>query len=223
MVLAAGRGERLRPLTDTLPKPLVPVAGTPLLVRHLERLGQAGFREVVVNHAHLGHLIEQALGDGSRWGVTLRFSPERPGALGTGGGVRNALPLIGDDAFLVVNGDIWTDFPFERLRRGPSGLAHLVLVPNPAHHPRGDFALEDARVIAGGKARLTFSGIGVYRPELFDGTAPGAFPLGPLLRDAAARGEVSGEAYAGAWFDVGTLERLAQVEAAIAGRAASST
>ncbi len=213
MILAAGRGERMRPLTDTVPKPLLPVAGKPLIVHHLERLAAAGFREVVINHAHLGHQIEEALGDGAQWGLQIHYSPERPSALGTGGGIQNALPLIGEGAFLVVNGDVWTDYPLERLTRAPAGPAHLVLVPNPNHHLSGDFPLVDGRVGARSGERLTFSGIGVYRPELFAGQAAGAFPLGPLLRAAAARGDVTGERYDGAWFDVGTPERLAEVEA----------
>lgn len=221
MVLAAGRGERMRPLTDTVPKPLVRLAGKPLLVHHLERLARAGFREVVVNHAHLGHLIEQALGDGGRWGLRILYSPERPGALGTGGGIRNALTLIGDAPFLVVNGDVWTDYPLERLPQAPRGLAHLVLVPNPPHHPTGDFALVGDQVRPDDGPRQTFSGIGVYRATLFADAGPGAFPLGPLLREAAARSAVSGEVHAGAWFDVGTLERLAEAEAFLAGRSAA--
>lgn len=213
MILAAGRGERMRPLTDTVPKPLLPVAGKPLIVHHLERLAVAGFRDVVINHAHLGHQIEEVLGDGVQWGLRIRYSPERPAALGTGGGIHNALHLIGAAPFLVVNGDVWTDFPFEHLRTVPAGLAHLILVPNPPHHPAGDFPLDGERVAAAAGTQLTFSGIGVYRPELFAGQGAGAFPLGPLLRAAAARGEVTGERYDGAWFDVGTPERLAEVEA----------
>jgi len=189
------------------------VAGKPLIVHHLERLAAAGFREVVINHAHLGHQVEDGLGDGARWGLRIRYSPERPSALGTGGGIQNALPLIGEAPFLVVNGDVWTDYPFDRLPPAPAGLAHLVLVPNPPHHPEGDFPLDGERVGAGSGSRFTFSGIGVYRPELFAGQASGAFPLGPLLRAAAARAEVTGEGYDGAWFDVGTPERLAEVEA----------
>jgi MurNAc alpha-1-phosphate uridylyltransferase len=211
MILAAGRGERMRPLTDRVPKPLVPVGGRPLIVHHLERLAAAGLREVVINHAHLGELIEAALGDGSRWGLAIRYSPESPAALGTGGGIHNALALIGDSPFVVVNGDVWTDFPYGRLT-APPGLAHLVLVPNPAHNATGDFGLEDGRVVPDSR-RLTFSGIGVYRPRLFAASAAGAFALGPLLRETAGRGEVTGEVYEGAWFDVGTLERLAEVEA----------
>ena len=239
MILAAGRGERLRPLTDTVPKPLISVAGKPLIVHHLEHLAAAGFREVVINHAHLGARIEEALGDGSRWGLQIRYSPEAPGALGTGGGIHRALPLLGPGPFLVVNGDVWTDLPFADLARGPlwpeqeslglalpptdsartpAGLAHLVLVPNPPHNPGGDFPLDGDRVGDGPGERLTFSGIGVYQPALFAGQTPGAFALGPLLREAAARGQVSGEVYSGAWFDVGTPERLAEVEAYLLGR-----
>jgi MurNAc alpha-1-phosphate uridylyltransferase len=217
MILAAGRGERMRPLTDRVPKPLLPVAGRPLVVHHLERLAAAGFREVIINHAHLGDLIEQALGDGARLGVSIRYSPERPAALGTGGGIRNALPLIGSDPFLVVNGDVWTDLPLAPLRHPPRGLAHVVLVPNPPHHPRGDFHLEGGQVTEGAGERLTFSGIGVYRPGLFADHAPGVFALGPLIREAAGLGQVTGERHDGVWFDVGTPGRLAEVEAFLRG------
>lgn len=218
MILAAGRGERMRPLTDTVPKPLIPVAGKPLVVHHLEHLAAAGFREIVVNHAHLGAEIEKALGDGSRWGLRIRYSPEAPTALGTGGGIHRALPLLGPRPFLVVNGDVWTDFPFADLAHAPAALAHLVLVPNPPHNPKGDFPLDGDRVGDGPGERLTFSGIGVYQPALFAGQTPGAFALGPLLRAAAARGQVSGELYEGAWFDVGTPDRLAEAEAYLQGR-----
>ena len=218
MILAAGRGERMRPLTDTVPKPLIPVAGKPLVVHHLEHLAAAGFREIVVNHAHLGAEIEKALGDGSRWGLQIRYSPEAPGALGTGGGIHRALPLLGPGPFLVVNGDVWTDLPFADLAHAPAALAHLVLVPNPPHNPKGDFPLDGDRVGDGPGERLTFSGIGVYQPALFAGQTPGAFALGPLLRAAAARGQVSGELYEGAWFDVGTPDRLAEAEAYLQGR-----
>lgn len=218
MVLAAGRGERLRPLTDHTPKPLLPVAGEPLIVRHLVRLVAANFVDVVINHAHLGDRIERTLGDGSAFGARIRYSPEQPEALGTGGGIHQALALIGARPFLVVNGDVWTEYPLERLRSGPEGLAHLVLVPNPVHHPRGDFALADGFVGADGDTRYTFSGIGTYRPDLFAGCRGGAFPLAPLLRDAAEEGLVTGELYTGAWFDVGTVERLAAAEAYSSGR-----
>ena len=211
MLLAAGRGERMRPLTDHTPKPLLRVAGQTLIEHHIEALARAGIRELVVNHAHLGAQLIAALGDGSGYGVHIDYSAEPPGALETGGGIFNALPLLGEAPFLVVNADIWTDFDFATLPQQPESLAHLVLVDNPAHHPQGDFALENGRVYADGPARLTFSGIGVYRPALFTGSPPGPFPLAPLLRRAMAAGQVSGERYAGAWFDIGTPERLADV------------
>jgi len=211
MLLAAGRGERMRPLTDHTPKPLLRVAGYALIEHHIEALARAGIRELVVNHAHLGAQLIAALGDGSDYGVHIAYSAEPPGALETGGGILNALPLLGDASFVVINSDIWTDFDFASLPRQPEGLAHLVLVDNPAHHPQGDFALEDGRVRDAGPVRLTFSGIGVYRPALFAESPVGPFPLAPLLRRAIAAGQVSGERYAGAWFDIGTPERLADV------------
>jgi MurNAc alpha-1-phosphate uridylyltransferase len=211
MLLAAGRGERMRPLTDHTPKPLLRVAGRTLIEHHIEALARAGIRELVVNHAHLGAQLIAALGEGSDYGVHIDYSAEPSGALETGGGIFNALPLLGESPFLVVNADIWTDFDFAALPRQPESLAHLVLVDNPAHHPQGDFALENDRVLADGPVRLTFSGIGVYRPALFMGSLPGPFPLAPLLRRAMLSGQVSGEHYAGAWFDIGTPERLAAV------------
>jgi MurNAc alpha-1-phosphate uridylyltransferase len=207
MILAAGRGERMRPLTDHIPKPLLQAGGKPLIVHHLERLASAGIRDIVINHAHLGGQIEAALGDGSRWGVRIRYSPEGK-ALETGGGIFRALPLLGLNPFLVVNGDIWTDLDFSRLRIETDRLAHLVLVNNPPHHPGGDFALTDGRVLAEGEPRYTFSGIGVYHPDLFRDHEPGAFPLAPLLREAMRRDLVSGELYRGRWSDVGTPGRL---------------
>jgi len=211
MLLAAGRGERMRPLTDHTPKPLLRVAGRTLIERHIEALARAGIRELVVNHAHLGAQLIAALGDGSGYGVHIDYSAEPPGALETGGGIFNALPLLGEAPFVVVNADIWTDYDFTALPRQLEPLAHLVLVDNPAHHPQGDFALENGRVRADGPSRLTFSGIGVYRPTLFSGSPPGPFPLAPLLRRAMTAGQVSGERYAGVWFDIGTPERLAAV------------
>lgn len=218
MILAAGRGERLRPLTDRLPKPLVPVAGRPLIEYTIERLAAAGFRELVINLAWLGELIADALGDGNRFGVRIEYSREGWPALETGGGIREALPLLGNEPFLVVNGDVLVDFPFGTLRDEPRGLAHLVLVPNPRHHPAGDFALVDGRVAceqAAGLPRYTFSGVGVYRPELFAGLSRGRFPLAPLLREAMVAGAVSGRLHEGLWLDIGTYERLAQAEAAL--------
>lgn len=211
MILAAGRGERMRPLTDHTPKPLLPAGGKPLIQHHIEKLAAAGFRQLVINHAHLGAQIEAALGDGARWGLSIQYSAEQQ-ALETGGGIFRALPLIGPDPFLVINGDVWTDLDLARLRRPPEGLAHLVLVDNPPHHPGGDFALCDGLVSDTGGTRLTFAGIGVYRPELFAGCRPGAFPLAPLLRSAMARGQVSGEHHRGRWLDVGTPERLQTLE-----------
>lgn len=214
MILAAGRGERMRPLTDSRPKPLLEVRGRPLIVRHIERLAAAGFRELVINTAWLGEQIHAVLGDGAAWGVAIAYSDEPPGALETGGGIHHALPLLGDAPFVVVNGDVWTDYPFAGLRRGLTGgdLAHLVLVDNPPQHPGGDFALRDGRVAVDGEPVLTFSGIGVYHPGLFADCRAGAFKLAPLLRRAMAEGRVAGEHYAGAWSDVGTPERLAALD-----------
>lgn len=211
MILAAGRGERMRPLTDNTPKPLLKAGGNYLIDYHLRALAAAGFENVVINHAHLGEQLEQALGDGDRYGLTIHYSPERT-ALETGGGIFNALPLLGDEPFLVINGDVWTDYPFERLRTQAVQLAHLVLVDNPPQHPKGDFALSDGLVSEGQGERLTFSGIGVYRAELFAGCKSGAFPLAPILRRAMAADLVSGEHYQGRWFDIGTPERLTQLD-----------
>lgn len=174
MILAAGRGERMRPLTDHTPKPLLQAGGRPLIAYHILALAAAGFCDVVINHAHLGTQIEQALGDGSRFGVSIHYSPEGQ-ALETGGGIFRALPLLGPGPFLVVNGDIWTDYDYTRLPSEPAGLAHLVLVDNPPHHPRGDFALAGQRVETEGPALLTFSGIGVYRPELLPAARRASF------------------------------------------------
>ena len=213
MVLAAGRGERMRPLTDHTPKPLLPVAGQPLIVHHLKALRAAGIGEIVINTGHLGEQLPAALGDGRDWGVRIAWSPEPPEALETGGGIFQALPLLGLEPFVVVNGDVWTDYPFVRLPAAPAGLAYLVLVSNPPHHPHGDFALAaDGAVGERGEPRFTFSGISVLRPELFAGCAPGRFPLGPLLRRAIATGQVSGEYYAGGWRDIGTPQRLAELD-----------
>ncbi len=213
MILAAGRGERMRPLTDTTPKPLLAVGGRPLIEWHLQALAEAGFRDVVINHAWLGAQIEQRLGNGERFGLRIRYSPEPAGALETAGGIVNALPLLGDGPFAVINGDIWTDYPLAQLPRSlGEDLAHLVLVDNPPHHPQGDFALQGGRVVADAEPRLTFSGIGVYAPQLFAGLEPGVRPLAPLLRAAMAERRVGGEHYRGRWFDIGTPERLAELD-----------
>jgi MurNAc alpha-1-phosphate uridylyltransferase len=212
LILAAGRGERLRPLTDHTPKPLLEAGGRPLIEHIVAALAQAGYAELVVNLAHLGGQIQARLGDGGRFGVHIAYSQEGEEALETGGGIHRALPLLGEAPFLVVNGDLATDYPFERLRNRPEGLAHLVLVENPAHHPRGDFAVAGGQVLAQGEPRHTFSGIGVYRPELFAACEPGKFPLAPLLRSAMALGKVGGEVYPGFWMDIGTLERLQEFD-----------
>jgi N-acetyl-alpha-D-muramate 1-phosphate uridylyltransferase len=220
MILAAGRGERMRPLTDRTPKPLLPAGGKPLIQHQIERLAAAGFRQLIINHAHLGGQIETALGDGAPFGVSIRYSPEGEGrALETGGGIFNALPLLGEHPFLVVNGDTWTDIDFAALREAlkEDDLAHLVLVDNPAHHPQGDFSLQQDRVRDEGTKRLTFSGVGVYRPALFEGCAPGAFPLAPLLRRAMSEGRVGGRLHRGRWSDIGTPERLAELDRSLSG------
>lgn len=219
MILAAGKGERLRPLTLHTPKPLIRAGGVPLIEYHLRALAAAGFTEIVINHAWLGQQIEDHLGDGSRFGVTIQYSAEGE-PLETGGGIFKALPLLGDNPFAVVNGDIWTDYDFAGLRQPLTGLAHLVLVDNPAHHPGGDFHLQGAQVLDAvpGVDALTYSGIAVLSPALFKGAAPCAFKLAPLLRTAMADGQVTGERLQGHWVDVGTHERLAEVESLIKGK-----
>ncbi|MFJ5299686.1 N-acetylmuramate alpha-1-phosphate uridylyltransferase MurU [Pseudomonas sp. NPDC088368] len=216
MILAAGKGERLRPLTLHTPKPLVRAGGVPLIEYHLRALKAAGFSEVVINHAWLGQQIEDYLGDGHQFGLRIRYSPEGE-PLETGGGIFRALPLLGDEPFLVVNGDIWTDCDFTALKAPIHGLAHLVLVDNPLHHLSGDFALVGGEVRdESAPARLTYSGIAVLHPKLFAGCSDGAFKLAPLLRDAMAKGQVTGEHFTGRWVDVGTHERLAEVEQIVA-------
>lgn len=212
MILAAGRGERMRPLTDHTPKPLLKVGGKSLIARLIERLASAGFEDIVINHAHLGEHIETDLGDGRSYGVRIQYSREAPEALETGGGIFKALPLLGPSPFLAINGDVWTDFPFQTLDRPLRGLAHLVLVDNPSHHVEGDFALRDGMVSNQARSKLTFSGIGIYRHELFSGCTAGKFPLTPLLRQAADRAQVSGEHYEGEWMDIGTAQRLNQLD-----------
>jgi MurNAc alpha-1-phosphate uridylyltransferase len=239
MILAAGRGERMRPLTDTTPKPLLPAGGKPLIAWHLERLEAAGITDIVINHAWLGDRLEAALGDGAAYGVRLRYSAEGT-ALETAGGIAQALPMLDEEPFLVVNGDIWCDWDpaqaasLARGIDGVSALAWLLLVDNPAHHPHGDFHLRpDGALVPGPQTavagtepaaaaalapppgeRLTFSGIGIYHPALFDGIARGtAARLGPLLAHAIARGAARGHRHTGYWIDVGTPERLAELDA----------
>ncbi len=219
MILAAGKGERLRPLTLHTPKPLIRAGGVPLIEYHLRALAAAGFTEIVINHAWLGQQIEDHLGDGSRFGVSIQYSAEGE-PLETGGGIFKALPLLGDNPFVVVNGDIWTDYDFAGLRQPVVGLAHLVLVDNPSHHTAGDFYLNGAQVLDAvpGVDTLTYSGIAVLSPALFSGAQAGAFKLAPLLRNAMAAGAVTGERLQGQWVDVGTHERLAEVELLIKGK-----
>ena len=217
MILAAGRGERMRPLTDRTPKSMLQVGGKPLLFRHLEKLAHAGFSSIVINHAHLGEQIESAVGDGSRWNLTIRFSAEAH-ALETAGGIHNALPLLREPVFAVVNADVYSDYDYARLAEAmrqmeAASLAHLVLVDNPPHHPAGDFSLEGDLVRAGTKDLLTFSGIGAYRAALFDPVAPGSkHPLAPLLRSQMALGKITGEHFRGEWEDIGTPQRLSDLE-----------
>ena len=214
MLLAAGRGERLRPITDTVPKPLVAVAGKPLIVYHLEALARAEVRDVVINLSWLGEKIRATLGDGSRYGVRIAYSEEGPVPLETGGGIHRALPLLGPNPFLVVNSDVWTDMDFSRVPTLEEGAeARLLLAPNPPHHPRGDFGLEGDFVVEREAGRFTYTGIGVYRPELFAGCAPGKFPLLPLLKRAIAARRLHGEVYRGEWLDIGSPERLAWLDA----------
>jgi MurNAc alpha-1-phosphate uridylyltransferase len=208
MILAAGRGERLRPLTDTTPKPLLEVQGKPIIVHHLERLAAAGFREVVINQGHLGDMLPAALGNGDRWGLTIHYSREPESALETGGGIFQALPTLGAAPFLVINGDIMTAFPYRRMRAVKCDWAHLVLVPDPEYKPAGDFALQGARVANRGDFMATFSGIAVYHPRLFDTCEAGRYSVVPLIRNAVEHHLVTGELYQGQWADLGTIDRL---------------
>lgn len=211
MVLAAGRGERMGALTEHCPKPLLAVAGKPLLRHLLERLAGAGIREVVINTSYLGDQVADFLARQTDLEMHFAISPE-PQRLETGGGIQNALPLLGDAPFLLVNSDVWCDYPLQQLPQALTGLAHLVLVNNPEHHPQGDFGLQGNRVLAQADPGYTFSGISVIHPALFAGCCPGRFPLAPLLREAMAQGLVQGELYSGQWVDVGTPQRLAVVE-----------
>lgn len=215
MILAAGRGERMRPLTDHLPKPLLEVRGKPLIQYHIERLAHAGIAEIVINLAWLGAMIRDYLGDGTRFGVRIDYSEETPQALETAGGIFRALPRLGPDAFLVLNGDVFTDYPLARAALAPTLEAHLVLVPNPPQHPAGDFGLEHGLALPSAPLQYTFSGIAVYRPAFFAGCVDGAFPLKPLLLRSMAAGRCSAELYTGVWNDVGTVDRLQALNAAI--------
>jgi N-acetyl-alpha-D-muramate 1-phosphate uridylyltransferase len=212
MILAAGRGERMRPLTDHIPKPLLPVAGKTLIEHTINQLISAGFNDIIINHAHLGQQIEDHLGNGQQYGASIKYSPEGEQALETAGGIINAMHLLGDEVFLVVNGDIATDFPFAELKNQTVDLAYLVLVDNPEHHPQGDFCLDKTgKVIENCPEKLTFSGIGLYRAELFRNTPAGNSKLGPLLRQAIASQRVTGQKFAGFWMDIGTPERLQEL------------
>lgn len=213
MVLAAGRGERLRPLTDRIPKPLVALGGKTLIARHLEALSEAGFDQVVINLAWLGEQIEQSLGDGSRFGLSIAYSHEPPGALETAGGIIQALPLLGDKPFLMISGDVLCAYPLARLRSRPlKAQGHLVMVANPEHHRHGDFAIDADQRLVHGPSTLTFSGIAVLDPALFAGLAPGRRALRPVFERAIASGQLTGEHYRGLWSDIGTPERLTEAE-----------
>ncbi|QOC24250.1 nucleotidyltransferase family protein [Wenzhouxiangella sp. AB-CW3] len=209
MILAAGRGERLRPLTDSVPKPLLEVGGKPLIVHHLDRLAAAGFQDVVINLGWLGEQIAAKLGDGGNFGLRIRYSPEPPGALETAGGIVHALELLGDAPFLAISADVLCDYPLKRMRQLESeALAHLVMVDNPPHHPHGDFGIESGRMVLDSDIKLTFSGIAWFRPGLFADLEPGVRPLRPVLEQAIAAGLVEGERFQGQWFDTGTAGRL---------------
>lgn len=215
MILAAGRGERMRELTANTPKPLLRAGGKTLLTFHLEALRKAGFRDVVINVAYLGQQIIDFAGNGDVWGLNIEYSREGEEPLETAGGIIQALPLLGDKPFIVINADIWTDFPFATLPASPEGQVHLVMVDNPAHHPAGDFMLKDSMLAADGENKLTYSGIGIYDPALFRDYAPGKRPLLPILRSAMSAGKATGEYYTGNWMDIGTPERLQKLDTAL--------
>lgn len=217
MILAAGIGERMRPLTDNLPKPLLQAGGRPLLQYHLENLARAGVERIIINHARHGEMIEAKFGNGRSFGVEIIYSPEGEYPLETGGGIKKALPMLGQDPFIVVNADIWTDYDFNRLPTAPERLAHLVFVKNPDHHPQGDFTLLNGIVSEQGETRFTYSGIGVYRPELISACQEDRFPLVQVLRAAALDSEITGEFHSGQWVDVGTPERLSVLDQLLRG------
>lgn len=212
LILAAGRGERMRPLTEHTPKPLLKVGGQCLIEYHIQHLVAAGIKDIVINLAYLGEMIAETLGDGARYGAHLHYSREHDRQLETGGGILNALPLLGNAPFLVVNGDVWCDYPFSTLPEKLQGLAYLVLVDNPEQHPRGDFHLAGSQVYATGEPKLTFSGIGIYHPDLFKTCTQAAFPLAPVLSTAMQTAQVTGEHYRGEWQDIGTPARLQSLD-----------
>ena len=212
MILAAGRGERMRPLTDTLPKPLLEVHNKPLIVWHLEKLVQKGFKEVIINIAHLGFKIPEYLGDGSKYGIKIAYSDEQTnGALESAGGIKKALPLLGEESFLVVNGDVFCDYDFNPDFDLQNKLAHLILVQNPSHNIKGDFGLNDTLVLNKADEMYTFSGIGYYSPELFRNLEQGKSALAPLLRKAIEQEKITGEVHHGCWHDIGTPQRLDEI------------
>ncbi len=217
MILAAGHGKRMRPLTNNLPKPLLEVAGKPLIVWHIENLIRAGIKDVTINMGWKGWKLPEILGDGSKWNINLHYSDEQEtGPLETAGGIHHALPLLGKDPFIVVNGDIWCDFNYSNLNVQDNDLAHLVLIDNPDHNPDGDFRLHQNRIFDTGGPRFTFSGIGCYRPELFSSLTAGKAALAPLLRSAMQNSKVSGESFSGDWRDIGTPERLQDLNEVVA-------
>jgi MurNAc alpha-1-phosphate uridylyltransferase len=221
MILAAGRGERMRPLTDSCPKPLLQVAGKALIEYHINALARSGFNELVINHAYLGQQIEDYLGDGSNYGVSISYSREQE-ALETGGGIFQALNLLGDEPFVLVNGDIWCEYDFKNIPKTINGLVHLVMIDNPEHNPSGDFYLKNGRLLEcesndASCIKLTYSGIGVYHPHLFSSCQAGKFPLAPLLRLAIKNNQVTAEHYSGFWMDIGTPERLDFVNRKVSG------
>lgn len=223
MILAAGRGERMRPLTDRTPKPLLQAGGRSLLEHHFAAVRAAGLRQVVVNSSHLGEQVRDFVGNGGRWGLQIVHSSEAPPALETGGGIAKALPLLGRNPFLVLNGDIWSDYDLGRLPRLDGGLAHLILVNNPPHHAVGDFGLREHSVTTEGNVKLTYSGIAILHPDLFNGCPRGAFPLAPLLRNAIRAGLVTGEHFKGQWVDVGTPQRLQDLDNILRDRRTTKT
>jgi MurNAc alpha-1-phosphate uridylyltransferase len=213
LIFAAGRGERLRPITDTCPKPLCKIQGTPLIEHHIKHLAAAGFQKIVVNICHLGGEIRTHLGNGSRFGVDLLYSPEPPGALETGGGVMNAQRLLGNEAFVTVNADICTDYPFQNLRFPSKSLAHLILVPKPDDFSEADFGISSESYLSNENRKYTFTGIACYRPEFFTNLKPGRFSITPHIRHQADKKTVSAEVYLGRWIDIGTHERLEAAQA----------